>query len=378
MDARSPETARETYGVDQYPGTVLFAKKEWIDANGAQARRLADAIRKAYAWVRSHSTAEVAARLAGQREDVIASTTAMLTPDGRFTAEGVEAARKLAASPADAATSYTNEFIARERIRIAIGGQTQLVYLPTTLAQQLGYYADEGIEVELQDFAGGSKALEALFGGSADVVSGFYDHIAQMAGQGKQLKPFVSMLRYPGLALIAAPGKHVASVRELKGKIVGVSSAGSSTHNLLNHLLKKEGLSPDSVSVVGVGMAAGSVAAMESGTVDAAVMAEPAITQLKARKGELHVLADTRTQMGVRAVYGVDTYPAAVLYSKKEWVESNPETARKLTRAIVRTLAWIQTHSGEQIAAKMPDWLQGQGEVIERSKAMYSIDGALP
>jgi NitT/TauT family transport system substrate-binding protein len=81
------------------------------------------------------------------------------------------------------------------RVRIAIGGQNQMIYLPTTLAQELGFYRDEGVEVELQDFAGGSKALQALVGGSADVVSGFYDHTIQMAAEGRALMAFVTMLR---------------------------------------------------------------------------------------------------------------------------------------------------------------------------------------
>ena len=50
------------------------------------------------------------------------------------------------------------------KVVIAIGGQAQLVYLPVTLAEQLGYYHDEGLHVELRDFPGGSKALEALLG----------------------------------------------------------------------------------------------------------------------------------------------------------------------------------------------------------------------
>ena len=124
-------------------------------------------------------------------------------------------------------------------------------------------------------------------------------------------------------------------------------------------------------------MSAGAVAAMESGKVDAAVMAEPAISQLRARKGELKILADTRTAAGVRSVYGVDSYPAAVLYSKREWVEKNPETARRLARAVRRTLEWIQSHQGEEIAAKMPEWMRGQGAVIESSKGMYSPDGVM-
>lgn len=273
------------------------------------------------------------------------------------------------------------------KVVIAVGGQAQLVYLPTTLAAQLNFYRDEGLDVELLDFAGGSKALEALFGGSADVVSGFFDHTVQMAAEGKPLQSFVAMLRYPGLALVVSPAtsRKITSIRDLAGANVGVSSPGSSTHLMLNHLLVKNGLSPADASAVGVGMAAGSVAAMESGKVDAAVMAEPGLSQLRARtsaKGELRILADTLSRRGVLEAYGVTTYPAAVLYSRTEWVEKNQVLAQRLARAMRRTLAWIQAHSGEEIAAKMPETMRGgdpklYAQAIANSKDMYSPDGIL-
>ncbi len=271
------------------------------------------------------------------------------------------------------------------KIVVAVGGQAQLVYLPVTLAAELGYYHDEGLEVELHDFPGGSKALEALMGGSADVVSGFFDHTVQMAAEGKRLRSFVAMLRYPGLALIVSPaaGKRIESARDLAGLNVGVSAPGSSTHMLLNHLLLKEGLKATDVSAIGIGMAGGAVAAMEAGKVDAAIMAEPAITQLRARvKGDLRVLAHTQSLTGVRAVYGVSSYPAAVLYANAEWVDKNQILAQRLAKAIRRTLAWIQAHSAEDIAGKMPANLRGENlalytHAIANSKDMFSPDGLL-
>src|SRR2546430_11928015 len=113
-------------------------------------------------------------------------------------------------------------------VRIAIGGQNQLIYLPTTLARELGFYRDEGLEVELQDHAGGSKALQALIGGSADVVSGFYDHTIQMAAEGRQFVAFVTMLRFPGLVLAISPqtAATLPKIEQLNGKIAAVPAAG--------------------------------------------------------------------------------------------------------------------------------------------------------
>jgi len=119
-------------------------------------------------------------------------------------------------------------------VRLAVGGQNQMVYLPTTLAQELGFYSDEGLDVELQDHQGGSKALQALVGGSADVVSGFYDHTIQMAAEGRQLVAFVSMLRFPGLVLVTSPqsADRVTKIEDLKGRIAGVTTAGSSSQKI--------------------------------------------------------------------------------------------------------------------------------------------------
>src|SRR2546429_4676270 len=128
-------------------------------------------------------------------------------------------------------------------IRVAVGGAEQVIYLPATLAQQLGFYEAEGARVKLESFPGGAKSLQALLGGSADVVSGFYDHTLQMAAEGRKLKAFALMLHYPGMAVVVSPQKSSAIHRmeDLKGAVVGVTAPGSSTHMLINYLLVKHG-----------------------------------------------------------------------------------------------------------------------------------------
>jgi len=270
-------------------------------------------------------------------------------------------------------------------VTIGVGGQASLVYLPTTLAQQLGFYAEEGLNVTLQDFQGGSKALEALMGGSVDVVSGFYDHTIQMAAKGQKLRAFVTMLRYPGVVLAVSPrtNKNINSISDLKGAVVGVSAPGSSTHLFLNYLLAKEGMNPETdVSVIGIGLSGTAVAAMEQGEVDAAVLTDPAVTQLGQRNPNLKILADTRTAEGVKQVFGTESYPASVLYARADWLEQNPEVARRLARAIQRTLQWIQEHDAKEIAEKMPPEFRGEDldtyvKAIEHTIPMFSPDGVM-
>jgi NitT/TauT family transport system substrate-binding protein len=269
-------------------------------------------------------------------------------------------------------------------IRIAVGGAEQLVYLPTTLAQQLGFYEAEGVRVRLESFPGGAKALQALLGGSADVVSGFYDHTLQMAAEGRKLKAFALMLHYPGMAVVVAPQKSGAihRIEDLKGAVVGVTAPGSSTHMLINYLLVTHGLVPGDISAVGIGGGAGAAAAVEHGKVDTAVVTDPVLTQLRKRNPDLRILADARQAAGVKEIFGTESYPASVLYSTTEWIERNRDIAGRLARAIRRTLEWMQQHSPEQIAAKMPEAYRGEDtaiyvEALRNSMAMFSPDGAM-
>jgi len=270
-------------------------------------------------------------------------------------------------------------------IRIAIGGPNQLVYLPTTLARELGFYNDEGLEVELDDFQGGSKALQSLLGGTSDVVSGFYDHTIQMAADGRELVAFVMMLRFPGLVLVTSPQKaaELTTIDGLRGRMVGVTSAGSSSQMFLTYLLHRHKVPVDAVSVTAIGSAATAIAAVEHGKVDAAWMADPSFTFVQHRNPTIRVLADLRDGAGVQEAFGAAAYPSAVLYAKGEWIRANRDSARRLSRAIVRTLEWMHGHSAEEVMAKTPKSFRGEDDAmfvdaLKASMAMFSPDGLMP
>jgi NitT/TauT family transport system substrate-binding protein len=255
---------------------------------------------------------------------------------------------------------------AQSKVTIAVGGGACLCYLPTVLAKQLGEFDKAGLNVELVDLKGGSDALKAVLGGSADVVSGYFDHCVNLAAKKQELVSFVVYDRYPGLVLVVSPShaKEISSVKDLAGKKVGVSAPGSSTDFFLKYLLKKNGLDPTSAAVIGVGLGATAVAAMEQGQIDAAVMLDPAVTVLQASHSDLKILADTRTQKDTLAMFGGE-YPGGALYATAAWVNSHEKETQALTNAIVSTLSWIHSHSAEDIMAKMPE------EMVGKDKAQY-------
>ena len=279
----------------------------------------------------------------------------------------------------------SREKAGERHVRIAVGGQNQMVYLPTTLAQELGFYREEGIDAELQDFAGGAKALQAAVGGSADVVSGFYDHTIQMAAEGREYVAFVTMLRFPGLVLVTSPQSagSLTTIAALKGRIAGVTTAGSSSQMLLTYMLQRSGLAADAVSITAIGSAATAIAALEHGKVDVGMVADPAFTLVHRRNPGVRVLADLRTAEGVNAALGTPAYPASVLYAKGDWIRANRDTTQRLARAITRTLAWMQTHTPQEIADRTPKTFRGEDdalyvEALKASMPMFSPDGVMP
>jgi NitT/TauT family transport system substrate-binding protein len=268
-------------------------------------------------------------------------------------------------------------------VKIAVGGAACLCYLPTVLARRLGAYEKAGVDVELINVKGGSTALAAVLGGSADAVSGYYDHCVNLAAKDKALKAFVTYDRLPGLVLVVAPGQSAAikSVRDLAGKKVGVSAPGSSTDFFLKYLLAKAGVDPAQVAVIGIGLDATAVAAMEQGEVDAAVMLDPAVTLLQGKYRDLRLLDDTRSEGDTRKVFGGD-YPGGALYAQSQWVSDHPKETQALTDAIVTTLGWIHDHSAEEIMAKMPDEMIGPDRqlylaALKNTLPMYSKTGLM-
>jgi len=255
---------------------------------------------------------------------------------------------------------------AQSKVTIAVGGGGCLCYLPTVLAMQLGEFERAGVAVELVDLKGGSDALRAVLGGSADVVSGYFDHCINLAAKKQELVAFVVYDRYPGEVLVVSPAHtgEIKTIRDLTGKKVGVTAPGSSTDFFLKYLLRKNGLDPSGTSVIGVGIGATAIAAMEQGQIDAAVMLDPSVTVLQASHPDLRILSDTRTQKDTLEVFGGE-YPGGALYSTAAWVAAHDKEVEALTRAILNTLAWIHTHSPEDITAKMPP------EMVCKNKELY-------
>ena len=271
----------------------------------------------------------------------------------------------------------------KPKVVIAVGGKAALYYLPLTLADRLGYFRDEGLQVDMVDFAGGAKALQAMMGGSADVVSGGFDHVMVMRARGQKLRAFVLQGATPAIVLGVAKQRagEYKSAKDLKGMKIGVSAPGSSTHAFVNHLLASVGLAPDDVSIVGVGTGPAAVAAMQAGHLDAIANIEPAITMME-RNGSIKVVVETVSVRGATAVFG-SPLPSGSLYTSEAFIRANPNTVQAMTTAMVRSLNWLKAAAPDEVAKAVPqEYLLGDRalylEAYRKNSESYSRDGLFP
>jgi NitT/TauT family transport system substrate-binding protein len=271
----------------------------------------------------------------------------------------------------------------KKKVTIAVGGKNLLYYLPLTVAEQKGYFKDEGLDVEIVDFAGGARALQAVVGGSADVVSGAFEHNINMQAKGQFMRAFVLQGRAPQIVLAVSTKTmpNYASVADLKGKKIGVTAPGSSTNIMANYVLAKNGLKPADVSFVGVGASQGAVAALRSGQIDAISNLDPVMTIL-ARGNDIKIVSDTRDVAEADKVFG-GPMPAATLYAPVAFIDKNPNTVQALTNAIVRANKWIQQAGPSDIVKVVPEsYLLGDRAVyidaFMKAKPALSPDGMIP
>ncbi|MBB3268142.1 NitT/TauT family transport system substrate-binding protein [Azospirillum sp. OGB3] len=269
--------------------------------------------------------------------------------------------------------------VEKKDLKLAVGGKPLLYYLPLTVAERLGYFKEAGLNVEINDFGGGAKSLQALVGGSADIVTGAFDHTVQMQAKGQPITAVALLGRYPGIVLAAVnKAGTIKSIKELKGKKIGVTAPGSSTNFMVNYLLTQHGMTPEDVSFIGVGGGPSAVAAVKRGEIDAIANLDPVISQLEA-DGDVTTIADTRTEKGTLDTYG-GPYPAAVLYTTPAFIKENPKTTQALVDVFVRTLKWLDQAKTEDVLKVLPpEYFLGNqtlyAQAFEHSKPTYSPDG---
>jgi NitT/TauT family transport system substrate-binding protein len=243
----------------------------------------------------------------------------------------------------------------KTKVNLAVAGKASFYYLPLVVAEQLGYFEAEGLTLEITDFPSSVRAQQALASGNADVVCGAFEHLINLHSKHQYVQSFVALGRAPQMAM-GVSIKNMPNYRrlaDLRGKKIGIAAPGTGTNIMANLLLQRAGLQQSDVSYIGVGTTTGAISAIRSGQIDAICNLEPAMTQLEL-KGDIKIIADSRTLRGTQAIFGGDM-PGACLFALPDYIQKNRLVIQALSNAIVRALKWLQTAGPRDLIRGMPE-----------------------
>ncbi|MBL8210496.1 MAG: ABC transporter substrate-binding protein [Bryobacterales bacterium] len=240
------------------------------------------------------------------------------------------------------------------RVSIALAPGLLEVYL-THLARQLGHFRDEGLDVSLDELTG-SRQLESLLAGSSDAVYTSFSTILYLAVEERAVRSFFVGMEALSAMLVASAGSaaRLQRVEDLRGATVGVSGFGTAQQNTLEIILSRHGLAMADVTLIAYGSGPSAVAALQYGKVDAGVINGSAFSVLKRRVPNVRILVDPRTREGTRELTGAERYANYCLISTPAWLGRHSELARKLTKAMLRTLHWVHAHQPEELREHLP------------------------
>ena len=268
-------------------------------------------------------------------------------------------------------------------LKIMVGGLNKQIYLPNTLAKQLGFFKEQNLDVTLIDEGSGQASEEEVVAGNVDAGSGSYSHALELQPLGKNIETVVQFQIAPGEAEVVDARKagQITSARDLKGRNLGVTSIGSGTHTLTMAIMGKVGLQPTDAKYVAVGAGNTFIAAIQQGRIDAGMTTEPTISRM-VKAGTGKVLVDLRTPEATRAALGAD-YPFIGIWMKNDYVNSHKSVVQRLVNAYVKTLKWMSTHTAAEIADKMPaDYYAGDKDLYVTALAAqlgsFTKDGKMP
>ncbi len=271
---------------------------------------------------------------------------------------------------------------AADKFTIMVGGIEKQIYLPAALTEALGYFKDEGLDVQVLNEGAGVNAEKELLAGAVQGVVGFYDHCVDLQPKGKFVESIVQFSQAPGeVEMVSTKHPEIKSMADIKGKTLGVTGLGSSTNFLTQYLATRAGVPVGEYTVLGVGAGTTFIAAMQQDRIQLGMTTEPTISRLL-KTGHARVLVDMRNVEKTKAALG-GTYPAASFYMESGYVQSHKELTQKLANAFVKTLKYIHTHSAAEITEKMPKSFYAADKAayikaLADGKAMFTSDGVMP
>jgi NitT/TauT family transport system substrate-binding protein len=253
---------------------------------------------------------------------------------------------------------------AAKKVRFVYSGKA-MAFFNRIVATELDLFAKEGLDIEVTNIPGGSKAAAALLGGSADVVDLGFLHCLKAARKAFDVVAFYStmnswpssymmkedMMKKAGITMDSSVDDKI---RAMKGLTIGCTSMGSGTHLITSAILKNRGVNPETdVKFFPFGKWKAGAAAFETGKIDVYQWITPTPEQMEAKGIGRVTLSAPRGD-----IPELKNYPWGSLFTTREFMDNNPDVLLKFSKAMIRAARYIHNNKADTIKIMAKVWEQ--------------------
>jgi NitT/TauT family transport system substrate-binding protein len=259
---------------------------------------------------------------------------------------------------------------AAEEIKLALP-VLSLESLPIFIAQEQGFLKKRGVDIDVITSRGGGEAMKAYIAGDVQLIATGFPEVGLMRSRGVDVALFFAQLQRVPFALIGRKDRNIASVADLKGRTIAVTSPGSLTWILTRYFIKLQGMDPDrDVVVVSVGGGGEILGALQSSRADAAMVFEPFVT-IALQQDLATVVIDVAAQL--------DAFSSAPLAIGKTFLEKSPKEAQAIVDALTEALNYLHSEKEGTLQLAQKKFPGAKPEVLraalERMEKVFSRDG---
>ena len=217
-------------------------------------------------------------------------------------------------------------------------------YAPQYAAINLGFFEEEGLELELSNGQGADKVMTAVLSGSVDIGFAGPESCIYVYNEGKEdyMQVFAQMTQRDGAFILAREPDEDFRWEKLQGKTLLPGRKGGVPYMTLEYVVKQHGLTPGTDVIFDDSIQFSAMAgAFTSGSGDYVALFEPTASALEA-EGKGYIVASVGAESG--------SIPYTAYFAQKSFIAENQDLIQRFTNAVAKGLAWVQTHTAEEVA----------------------------
>ncbi len=266
----------------------------------------------------------------------------------------------------DANTEEAEETVeeSKELTKITISEFRNVSWTTAYVAEENGFFEEEGLEVEWALYDDGPVAFQGMHGGDSQFCLLSQEPVLKAQQEGLESTFIYTVLDTRLYGFVSAP--EIEEVKDLKGKAIFAGMQGSAPYSFVSSILKEAGLDPEKdVTFVNMDYGA-SMAALAAGQIQASYINTD--NRVEVKQMEVNNLVDTANPEDAEKYLKSDIFPGEIICATTKFVEENPETVQAFVNAVSKATEWMDEHTGEEIAKLIGSYYEGMTEDVLAQK----------